>query len=217
MSQFHGSDVHDVGSRYRVQGPTTASGDRTKLTTEPELTTEPDLPTDLFDQARTIGGSCWLERSMFEMLGHWSTTETEPRVVMMLDDHSHRHAWHADVLLDRLPQLADVDPLALVVPSTSSVSATLDHAAEPVDTLSRLVGAYRVVCAHLIVEQRRLLEKVELVSSPSTHRWVLRIVDDLLDEWMSAEDVIRGLILCEEDVESASAHQQHLERLLLGH
>lgn len=179
------------------------------------MTIERDPAHDLFAQARTIGESCWLERAMFTMLGRWSTTESEAAIIVVLADHSRRHAWHSEVLFERLPELADVDPNDFITPSTSAEAGVVDAAQEATDTLRRLVGGYRVIGSHLIVRQRRLLDQVDNISSPSTHRWVQRILDDLLDEWVWGEETIRELIRSDDDLVAASAHQQHLERLLL--
>lgn len=184
--------------------------ERTQLTSEQEPTH------DLFSQARTIGSTCWLERSMFEMLGRWSTTESEPRLVIALDDHSRRHAWHADVLVARLPELAGIDPEGFVEPGDSGTALAVDEASATEGTLLRLVGAYRVLCPRLVIDHGRLLERVDVVASPSTHRWVARIVDDLVDEWRWGIDAVDRLVRSAEDLEAAIGHQRRLEALLFG-
>lgn len=171
---------------------------------------------DLLGEAAEIGHLAWIERSLFEVFGRWSMTETEPSVVVMFDDHSQRHAWHAEVLFDRLPELADVDREGLVVAASPGVTAAIERLADTTDILRRFVAAYRVMCPFLIVGHRRLLGLVDAVSSPSTHRWIGRIIDDLVDEWMWGEDTIRGSIDSTDQVAAAAAHQTYLESLLLG-
>ena len=179
------------------------------------MTVEQDQPSGILGEAQVMGGLCWIERSMFETLGNWSTSESDPVTVLAMDDHAHRHAWHADVLFDRLPELSVVEPRALVVAPDTGVSTAIDTVRGASSTLLRLVGGYRVMGPYLIFCHRTLLDLVDSVSSPSTHRWIRRILDDLVDEWMWGEGRIRQSIHSAEDLTAAMSHQAAIEALLI--
>lgn len=179
------------------------------------MNTEEETGYGLMAEARLIGGSCWLERSIFEMFGRWATTEEDPSIVVMFDDHAHRHAWHAEVLMDRMPELTQIRPQDLVTAPGEGVARAVEHAGTLHGTLPRLVAGYRVMCELLVVRHRELLDLVGTVGSPSTRRWVQRVIDDLVEEWAEGSERIRGLLRTTDDVESATAHQSRLELLLV--
>lgn len=170
----------------------------------------------LHDRATRIGQWTWFEQRWFEQLGRWAGTSGHPAVDVLFAEMSRRHGWHAQVLAERLPELASVDASSLVQPAGPGVLAVLDALgsldAEP-PAVARMVAAYRVVLPAQLADYRRTLGGVSPVAEPSLVRWLGLIVRDDLEEWARANDLLSELV-DPGSVDTAARVQAGLERLV---
>ena len=83
----------------------------------------------LVESGRMLGCYRWVELRLFEILGSWVVTETEPEVRVLFDVQSRHHAWHAQLWGERIPEVGGlIEPdLATVAPDegTEELFATL--------------------------------------------------------------------------------------------
>lgn len=169
----------------------------------------------LLDGAARLGGYSWLETRLFQITGAWSTEESDPAVKLLLDAHSHQHAWHAEVWFARLPELREVDAPALVTAPRAEVAEVLDDLAVTGGTVERLTGLYRVVVPHLLASYRADLRSWNTLGDPSTRRWLGIVGDDLATSRQEGEQVLLGRLRRGEDVDVAAETQRRLERTLV--
>ena len=97
-----------------------------------------------------------VERRLFELLGGWVTSATEPEVKVALRVESFRHAWHADLWTG----LRGPNAMAEVAPGAAAESPAerpelLAVLAELTGTAERLEGLYRVTLPALVEDNRR--------------------------------------------------------------
>lgn len=103
---------------------------------------------DLRRSAAAIGHLAWVELRLFELLGGWVQVVPELDVKLAFAKQSYHHAWHAELLQDRLPTVPDADPGSLVQPANDGVRTLLDSiagASTAETTIEKLVGVYRVL------------------------------------------------------------------------
>ena len=172
----------------------------------------------LLESAARTGADAWVERQLFERLGRWSAVATDPEVAVFLAEQSRRHGWHAEVLVDRLPELSVVDRHTLVAPAGPATEAllvhlgTLDDAADDV----RVAVAHRVVLALVIDGHRRRRREVGEVGDAATLRWTEFLLSDDLDAWASAEHLVRRLARTDAQLDAVLDATAAAERLALA-
>jgi hypothetical protein len=96
----------------------------------------------------------------------------------------------------------------------TAVVAALGEAAEPDQTLEKLVGLYRVVLPRLAVAYRGWLERLDPASDGPTIRWLSFVVADELDDWREGEAMVQSFLRSPSDVARAAAQQARLESLV---
>lgn len=146
-----------------------------------------------------LGHYAWTERRLFELLGAWSVLEEDPAVKVLFDAQSHEHAWHAEVLIDRLPELREVDVDTLLVPPSEGFAAVIDTVAGFETLVERAVGLHGVLVPHLIDAYRHELAGTTEVAGASLMRWLKMILADL------SEEASRGVELCESSLRDDSS------------
>ena len=180
----------------------------------PNVATSPEWR-GLLDGAARLGAFSWWERRLFEVLGAWSTDEQDPALKVLLDAHSHQHAWHAEVFFARLPELREVDAESLVRAPSGQVAEVLDDLAATVGSIERLVGVHRVVVPHLLACYGHALELASPVAEPATRRWLALVSGDLATSRAEGERHLLGLLRTGGDVDVAAESQRRLERTLV--
>lgn len=181
------------------------------------MTTAPE-PAGLVATARRVGHHVWVERRTFEWLGAWSNVPTEPAVTNLFGEAAARHGWHAELLLERLPELRELgaeDLVRAVDPTAEAVLGALARPEDPERHLEALVGHVRVVLPRLVGSCRALLDAASPVADRSLARWLRLVVEDDLEEWSRGEALLRRRLVDEAAVERAAAHQRELETLLV--
>lgn len=172
----------------------------------------------LDEAARLAGGFAWAEARLFEMLGAWVPTTAEPEVKLMLDRHSHHHAWRAGQWQDRLPVLAEVDPESLTVAPSPALEAAFGELAGLETTVQRLAGAYRFALPRLAAGYATYRVEGNLVSDGSGLRTARIVEGDLESDWHEGELALQHLMGLAGEVAIGPAAEAvaSLERLLLG-
>jgi len=107
----------------------------------------------LMDQARFVGRTAWSLDRLFQLLGAWAAEPGCDETALAYAVVARQLAWHTQLLLERLPVLATVDPGDLLVPAPAW-SAALEALAElsPEPVVARLSGLARGVLPRLRVE-----------------------------------------------------------------
>jgi hypothetical protein len=172
------------------------------------------MTTSLDESARRAGAHHWAETRLFEVLGGWVGSTPEVGAKLMLDRHSHHHAWRAGQWWDRLPVLADVDRRALSAAPQGPAAAALDRLAGLEGTAARLAGAYRVALPRLWVAYERHLGAAGPVSDGSTRRTLAIVAADIAADWHEGEVALQGLLTDRDSVAAASRAVAAIETLL---
>jgi len=201
----------------------------------------PGVPAlSLHAQAELVGSYRWAERRLFEVLGSWVASEPVPEAQVLFDVYSQQHAWHAELLADRLPALDSVDPDTLVLPPSAEVDrmfavlagvatdadgsssgavlvGTADGSAFPSGgTLPRLVGMARVVLPRLITGYKLHLRRVSPVVDAPMTRCLRLVLRDETEQWQALEALAQALLRRPHDVAVVTGHQQRLEEMIAG-
>jgi hypothetical protein len=154
----------------------------------------------------------------FEMLGGWVATVPEIDVKLRLGTHCYKHAWHAELWHKRLPELREMNPERLTVAANDGVAAFMEAVAAPTDpmqTIEKLVGVYRVLIPHKIAAYTYHLNNTSSITDAPTMRSLRFALDDEFEDWRDGEMLIQSMLLTPSDVDRASARQCELEALLV--
>lgn len=173
----------------------------------------------LHEAARRAGHLRWIEMRLFEALGRWVATVPEVEAKLLLGAHSFHHAWHADLWLERIPVLRDVDPEALTVPPNDELVAFVDALIEPQApelTIEKLAGVYRVLVPAKVAAYRFHLANTSPITDAPTIRALGHILQDELADWQDGEALLQALVTDEDHVGRAIEHQARLQRLLVA-
>lgn len=113
------------------------------------------------DLARRVRRWIAVEELLFETLGRWARTLPEPAVKRTLAAWCHRHAWHAGLWRERLPEVdgvvdGDDDVDAWVMPLRDALEAVRETA----DALAVLTGPVILALEDALAEHRRAIDPV---------------------------------------------------------
>jgi hypothetical protein len=178
----------------------------------------PELPSNLGvdESARRLGAYTWIEMRLFEVLGGWVATVPELDVKMRLGTHCYHHAWHAELWHKRLPELREMHPERLTAPASDLVAEAMDAVAAPQgadQTIEKLVGVYRVLIPHKIAAYTYHLNNSSTITDAPTIRSLAFVLQDEMADWRDGEMLIQSLLVDDDDVERAAAHQANVEKL----
>lgn len=174
---------------------------------------------DVGETARRVGHYKWIETKLFEALGGWVATVPELDVKLRLGTHCYHHAWHAELMHKRLPELREMKPERLTVPPNNELVAFVDALTEPEDaahTLEKLVGVYRVLIPHKIAAYTYHRNNTSTITDVPTIRSLDMMLRDEFSDWRDGEMMIQSLIESPADVDRASARQSELEKLMVA-
>jgi hypothetical protein len=129
---------------------------------------------DIHEAARRVGALAWTEDRLFEVVGGWVASTSEPEAKLLFARSSRHHGDHALTLAAVLPETRDHDPSQLVTPGDEDGTARLDAAAT---TSARLTALIEVV-----TEQVAALDLLLADGSPVRDGPVLRIARLVRDE-----------------------------------
>lgn len=101
--------------------------------------------------------------ALFRESGAWVTDEADPALQRWFAVGSHRHAWHAELWQDRLPQI----PLDVGAPDAPPSTGGVD--------------GYRAELNRLLADLDALESRIDPDLDPSTARVITLVRADLLD------------------------------------
>jgi len=174
---------------------------------------------DVDETAKRVGHYKWIETKLFEALGGWVATVPELDIKLRLGTHCYHHAWHAELMNKRLPELREMRPERLTVPPNDEMVAFVDALTEPEaaeHTLEKLVGVYRVLIPHKIAAYTYHRNNTSRITDAPTTRSLDFMLQDEFDDWRDGEMLIQSLIETPDDVDRAAKRQAELEKLLLA-
>ena len=191
---------------------------------DPGTAGSPSAPSrSLHEMADLLGGRVWLERRLFEALGHWADEAAAEKVAgaaaLQFAEASRRHGWHAQVWFDRMPELSGFDVEASVVPSDPRLVELfdlLDDAEAATATVVRLDAYGRVLLPRMIVAYRGTLGRLGAAADASVARWSRLVLVDDLDGWEQAESVLQEAVRTEEQLDALAASRRRIDALLLA-
>jgi hypothetical protein len=176
----------------------------------------------LVESARLLGAYRWIEFRLFEALGSWVAGESDPDARLFFDVQSKYHAWHSELLEQRLPTVAGVcDPEMVSIspgPGTEHLLGLLggESGEHGGGTLLRLVALARVVYPRLVSGYSRHLRNAHEITDAPVIRALQLTLGDETQAWHASELMVQGFIRRPHDVEVLTAHQQRLEELVAG-
>jgi hypothetical protein len=159
------------------------------------VTPAPGVTLTLAASAGLIGGHCWVERRLFEVLGAAVVSVPQAPAKLALDRHAQHAAWRAGQWWDRLPLLASVDRDALVVgPAGWSGLAPAEPGAPatPADPAARLAVAYRVWLPRLAVRYRDHLAATGPAADGPVRRTLGQVGPDVAADWLEGEALVQA-------------------------
>jgi hypothetical protein len=168
------------------------------------------------ESARRVGAYKWIEMRLFEALGGWVATVPELDVKMRLGTHCYHHAWHAELWHKRLPELREMNPERLTAPGSDLVAEAMEAIVDPQgpdQTIEKLVGVYRVLIPHKIAAYTYHLNNTSTITDAPTIRSLKFSLQDEFDDWRDGEMLIQSLLVDDDDVERAAAHQARVEKI----
>jgi hypothetical protein len=181
----------------------------------------------LLELQRFLGACVWVERRSFEVLGSWVINEAVPQARVAFDVQGLQHAWHAELLAERLPAVGDSDPSIAVLPPSAEVDRLFvglgggipaqeegTIGAVSGGTLLRLVGLARVLLPRLVAQYTRHLQRCSPVADAPLARALRLVLLDDQQAWQSCETMVQALVRRPHDVAVVTSHQQALEELV---
>lgn len=174
---------------------------------------------DVDETAKRVGHYKWIETKLFEALGGWVATVPELDIKLRLGTHCYHHAWHAELMNKRLPELREMKPERLTVPPNDEMVTFVDALTEPEApelTLEKLVGVYRVLIPHKIAAYTYHRNNTSSITDAPTIRSLDFMLQDEFEDWRDGEMLIQSLIESPEHVDRAATRQAELEKLLLA-
>lgn len=183
-----------------------------------------ELPSrfDLATTARRLGAWRWVELQLFEALGEWMADASHPDVTAMLARHAALHAWHAELLGERLPAVPsrpDLDADVLTAPASPAVAAVLAAVRVPElpdQVVEALAGVYRVALPRLVAVATFQRHATNAVTDAPTVRVLDLVRHDLATQWAEGEQLLQALLRSADAVRRAAAHQAAVESLVIA-
>jgi len=129
--------------------------------------------------AQRVGALLWFERRLFEVLGAASARADDLEAMLVLAEHARHHAWRAEQLFARLPELRGLPAEDLVRPPAPQAVTALDALAAETSTADLVATTYLVLVPLLREEYLAVEETLLTVADRSLARTVWMAVADL--------------------------------------
>jgi len=180
----------------------------------PDVAT-PDDWRPLLVRAERIGQLAWVERRLFEQYGAWAGATGLDAVDVAYGELSRRHGWHAQLLVERLPELSVLDPEALVTAPGPATAALFEFlgSLDGAPAAQRWWVSHRVVLPLLVTTLRAERSSVDPIAEPSLDRWLRILIDDDVEELLQGDALARRLLSATEELGELLDAQRDAERL----
>lgn len=169
--------------------------------------------------AERVGGYQWIEMRCFELLGRWVGDVPEITPKLMLGSHCYHHSWHAELWMQRLPELREMNAGQFVRSPSTAVTAlfeALGELADPTTTVEKLVGIYRVLIPYKVSAYSEHLAQASVVADAPVIRALSLVVTDELADWREGERVLQQLLTAPPLAQRAAAAQARFESMVCG-
>ncbi len=169
----------------------------------------------LHESAARLGGFCWTERRLFEVLGASVATLPDAETKVLVDRHAAHAAWRAGQWWDRLPVLAVIDRDDLVVAPSPALGALYEALEAGMGNVGLLAGLYRVALPRLAAAYRAFASGTSPVADGPARRTLAQVEVDIEADRGEGESFVHSLLVTHEAVDEAAAATAALERLLV--
>lgn len=184
--------------------------------TNPSPSDSSGLPADLRTTARRVGAHAWLSARLFELVGGWAaTTSGSPGTNLLLGEHTYHHSWHAELFLERLPELREWTRDEFVVPSPAGEAAIEALQSLGTSPVVRVAGLYRGLSPRLVTAYDALLRRTAPVTDAPLIRTLQLVVRDARDDGAAGEAELQRLIAGREQLDEASEASRAVERAIV--
>ena len=133
----------------------------------------------LADTARRAGEAIWVEERLFEVLGAWVASDLPAATRVVLSTQSRRHAWRAEQLRARLPEVPGFAAADVVAAPDAPVADVLARLADAEASGEGLGVVIDVVLPWLEGAYAEHLELCTAVSDAAVGRTLRLLLDDL--------------------------------------
>lgn len=144
---------------------------------------------DMQDNARRLGHQRWLHLQLFELLGAWAADATltpEAHLRPVFAAHCHHHAWHAELIAARLPEIDELATQALTVPADAALQQLVAQARAATTTADRVAAVYGEIRPRLLAEVTAHLQAIDPRTDGPTARVLTLVARDLQADAISA-------------------------------
>lgn len=144
----------------------------------------------LSESVARLGACAWVEQRLFETLGGWVRSTSDPALALALATVARHHASHALQIAGLLPATRDHDPAVLVTPPPDDDDhhwASVARAEEPTAGLATILGS--ALSGHLAA-----LESWLEGASPVRDGPGIRVVEAVLAEDRTDRDRLSGFV-----------------------
>ena len=173
----------------------------------------------LDESAAMVGGHCWIERRLFEVLGAWGVAAGTPGAVAMLDRHSQHAAWRAAQWWDRLPVLAGMDRESLVTAPAGwgeLLGLAGGHLPAPDGDAALLAVVHRVALPRLVARYRYHRREATAVADGPVIRTLAQAGHDARSDWEEGESCLQELVVDGDSLAAASEASRSAEGSFVG-
>ncbi len=147
----------------------------------------------------------WIEEQIFEILGGWSVSLTEPEAKLLVARHAAHHGWHAQLWAERRPNLREAsigDPESA---DWLDLIGGVQAGSGEYSSILKLAGMYRVLLPRLTAQYSNVLASTAEVADKPVIRTIQLVMAD------EREDAQEGKILLQSLLGTADA-VSHTER-----
>ncbi|MBS1836167.1 MAG: hypothetical protein JST64_00560 [Actinobacteria bacterium] len=140
-----------------------------------------EAPYDLFTGAAVLGAHVWDERCLHRVVGSWAVEARVEDLVVVLDRIAMHHAWRAELLFERLPQLREL-PVERIVTCTGDGIAADWQRSWGSATDDQRCDAWVVAAEQRVARYREHLARTTVVGDAPLRRSMPIVIDSLLED-----------------------------------
>lgn len=167
------------------------------------------------ESARRVQIFAAVEERAAQLLDAFAPSIPEAHAQAILSRHARHHAFHAEVLRDRVADAAG--PGGIVV--DADLAGFLDALGEPGDggqSIEFLTGIYRVLLPRAITAYTYFLRALGGDANDADQRWYDIILKDSLDGIRDGELLLQSLLVGPDEVQRSADRRVRLETVMAG-
>jgi len=146
------------------------------------------------ETAALVGRLCAVSRRLHQILGASALRASSSAASIAFDEWSLEHAFHAELLFERLPRRAGIDPGALVeLGALGGALELLEELGSGGDDVGIGAGYARVLLPRLRTSCAALSEGTSEAAERSLRRALRLIESDLAEATLASEELVESL------------------------